>query len=108
MEIKFTDNSEEVLEALAKAISRALWSIGATAEGYAKKDTPVDTGRLRNSIAHDEDEKEQATYIGTNVEYAPFIELGAAGRKPYHMLQNAATSHSNEYKSLVEDSLKNA
>ena len=71
MKVTFKDNSEDVLSALARAIERALWSIGATAEGYAKKDTPVDTGRLRNSIAHDEDK--DSTYIGTNVEYGAFV-----------------------------------
>ena len=48
----FIDNSPEVLAALPNAIKRALWAIGAKAEGYAKRSPPcpVDTGYLRNSI----------------------------------------------------------
>ena len=37
---------------------------------------PVDTGNLRNSITHTVDGAGQKTYIGTNVEYAPYVELG--------------------------------
>jgi hypothetical protein len=48
-----------------------------------------------------------AAYIGTNVEYAPYVELGAQGREPVHMLQKAASEHSSEYKRLMEASLKN-
>ena len=66
----------------------------------------VDTGRLRNSISHAVDG--EAAYIGTNVEYAPYVELGARGRKGKHMLQRAATEHTDEYKRLMEDSMKNA
>ena len=100
------DNTKEVLSALDKAIERGLEAIGLTAEGYAKKETPVDTGRLRNSIGHAVEDK--FAYIGTNVEYAPYVELGARGRDGKHMLQRAATEHTAEYKRLLEDSMKNA
>ena len=66
----------------------------------------VDTGRLRNSISHTVDD--EAAYIGTNVEYAPYVELGARGRPGVHMLQRSATEHTDEYKQIMEDALKNA
>ena len=106
MSYTFKDNTAEVLSALKMAKKRGLEAIGLTAEGYAKKDTPVDTGRLRNSISHATDD--EAAYIGTNVEYAPYVELGARGRKGVHMLQRAASEHTDEYKRLMEDSMKNA
>jgi phage gpG-like protein len=65
------DNTDEVLSALEKAKKRGLEAIGLVAEGHAKKITPVDTGRLRNSISHAADE--ESAYIGTNVSYAPFV-----------------------------------
>ena len=40
------DNTDEVLSALEKAKKHGLEAIGLTAEGHAKKITPVDTGRL--------------------------------------------------------------
>ena len=106
MSYTYKDNTEEVLSAMEKAIERGLEAIGLTAEGHAKKETPVDTGRLRNSISHAVEDR--AAYIGTNVEYAPYVELGARGRDGKHMLQRAATEHTDEYKRLMEDSMKNA
>ena len=63
MDFKFTDNSKEVLAAMLEAKMRALEKCGLTAEGYAKKLTPVGTpestwvpgyvgGLLRNSVTH--------------------------------------------------------
>ena len=106
MSYTFKDNTDEVLSALKRAKKRGLEAIGLTAEGYAKKDTPVDTGRLRNSISHATDD--EAAYIGTNVEYAPYVELGSPTIKAHHMLQRAATEHTDEYKRLMEDAMKNA
>jgi hypothetical protein len=97
----------------------------------------VDTGRLRNSITYAlageethvksykankggkdretytydgtaEGKKGSGVYIGTNVEYAVFVENGAQGRTAVHFLQDAATNHTDEYKRLMEDSMKNA
>ena len=106
MSYTYTDNTDEVLAALERAKRRGLEAIGLTAEGYAKRETPVDTGRLRNSISHATDD--EAAYIGTNVEYAPYVELGARGRQGVHMLQRAASEHTDEYKQIMEDALKNA
>ena len=106
MSYTYKDNTKEVLSALERAKKRGLEAIGLVAEGHAKKETPVDTGRLRNSIAHAVED--DAAYIGTSTSYAPFVELGARGREGVHMLQRAATEHSDEYKKLMEDSMKNA
>lgn len=106
MSYTYKDNTDEVLSALEKAKKRGLEAIGLVAEGHAKKITPVDTGRLRNSIAHAVED--DAAFIGTNTSYAIFVETGARGRKGVHMLQRAATEHKDEYKRLMEDSMKNA
>ena len=71
MKVDYKDNSKQVLSAMEKGIKNGLEAIGLTAETYAKKATPVDTGRLRNSISHTVDG--EAVYIGTNVEYAAFV-----------------------------------
>ena len=105
-DINFTSNVNDILSALEKGKRNALTAIGATAETYAKKATPVDTGRLRNSISHTVDG--EAAYIGSNVEYAPYVELGTSRAKAHHMLQKAATEHSAEYKRLAEDSIQSA
>ena len=107
MEIKFTDNSKEVLEAMQQAAVRALEKCGLTAEGYAKKLCPVDTGNLRNSITHDLDDGEPAAYIGTNVEYAPYVCLGTIHMKAQPFLKPAVADHANEYRKIIENELKN-
>ncbi len=106
MSYTYNDNTDEVLSALEMAKRRGLEAIGLVAEGHAKKETPVDTGRLRNSIAHAVED--DAAYIGTNTSYAIFVEAGARGRQGVHMLQRAASEHTDEYKRLMEDSMKNA
>ena len=106
MKVDYKDNSQQILSAMEKGIKNGLEAIGLTAETYAKKATPVDTGRLRNSISHTVDG--EAAYIGSNVEYAPYVELGTSRTKAHHMLQKAATEHSAEYKRLAEDAIQTA
>jgi HK97 gp10 family phage protein len=49
-------------------------------ESGAKRLCPVDTGRLRSSITHavEQDEQGLVGRIGTDVDYAPFVELGTS------------------------------
>ena len=51
MKVDYKDYSKEVLAALEKGKRNALTAIGATAETYPQKATPVRTGRLRGSIS---------------------------------------------------------
>lgn len=112
MSYTFKDNTDEVLDALEKAIENGLTAIGMTAEGHAKRkitDYPaVDTGRLRNSITYAVKADEKAVYIGTNVEYAPYVELGTRKMRARPFLKPAATEHNDEYKKIMEAALKSA
>lgn len=129
IDITFIDNSGEIKRELEQRTQTALEAIGITAEGFAKKLCPVDTGRLRNSITHAV--KENECYIGTNVEYAMWQELGTGiyasdgqgrkspwayqnskgvwvntrGVKPKHFLKNAAANHTDVYKQLLQQYL---
>ena len=130
MNVQFTDNSKEVLEAMQETAIRALEKCGLTAEGYAKKLCPVDTGNLRNSITHTVDEEEPAAYIGSNAEYAAYVELGTGkyvsggrptpwvyqdekgnwhrthGQKAQPYLKPAVADHAHTYRKIIEDELK--
>lgn len=108
MSITIKDNTDETLSALEKAIENGLTAIGMTAEGHAKRKTPVDTGRLRNSITHAVKAEEKAVYIGTNVEYAPFVELGTVKMRERPFLKPAATEHTEEYRRIMAASIKSA
>lgn len=136
MSVNFIDHSDEVLKAVEEAEAAALEAVGQQAVSHAKKNITeagrVDTGALRNSISHAVVKKENAVYIGTNVEYAVFNELGTGvhleggggrqtpwsyqdakgnwhrtnGMKPIHFLKRAASEHGEEYRKIIEQTLK--
>ena len=100
---KITDNRPQVKKEFDIKLALALELIGQKAEGYAKDDTPVDTGRLRNSISNKVDGN--SVYIGTNVEYAPYVEFNDSAHHETgkaHFLRDAATTHGDEYKRIAE------
>ena len=107
MSVKINDNSKEVSEAIKSALLKGLETCGLVAEGYAKKLAPVDTGNLRNSITHTVDEDEPAAYIGSNVEYAPYVCLGTIHMKAQPFLKPAVNDHKDEYRKIIENELKN-
>ena len=55
---------------IEKALNKSCLAV----ENEAKKQCPVDTGDLRNSITHEVEDN--VGYIGTNKEYAPYVEYG--------------------------------
>ena len=106
----------EVKQELAERIPLILEALGVEAEGNAITevnklvyDTPespsyIRTGRLKNSISHAVDD--QDVYIGTNLEYAPYVELGTFRMAPRPFLRNAITNYVDDYKRIIEDGLK--
>ena len=131
MSIRFENNSGEVISTMQEAALRALEKCGLTAEEYAKRLAPVDTGNLRNSITHQVDDGESAVYIGSNVEYATYVELGTgkyaeggrptpwvyqdaegnwhwtAGNPAQPFLKPAVADHAQTYRNIIEDEMKN-
>lgn len=98
------DNREAIANAIDRALVAALEEVGLVAEGYAKRACPVDTGRLRNSITHLL--KGYDCFIGTNVEYAPYVEEGTSRMKGKHFLRKAATGHGDTYRAILEKHLR--
>lgn len=99
------DYTVEILTAKEAAIALALEMIGIEAERYAKEYCPVDTGRLRNSITHTR-EGEETVLIGSNVEYAPYVEAGTSRMKPRRFLKKAVFDHMSTYKEIAESCLR--
>ena len=137
MPVTFNDYSDEVLEEFDDACIRALERCGNQAEGYAKDLAPSPgkrgTGNLRNRISHKVDKSEPAAYIGTNVEYALYLEFGTGrysstgggtpkdkwfyigddgkwhiGRpqKPQPFIKPAVADHVQTYKNIINDEMK--
>lgn len=135
-DVRIETNKDLFLDAADEAVERALTAIGLQAEGYAKDiitaEPRVDTGRLINSITNAVDRDEKAVYIGSNLEYAVYNEVGTgiyaeggggrktpwmykddkgewhktSGMKGIHMLKRAASEHGDEYKAIAEEMLK--
>ena len=107
MDMKFkmeNDFSDLIEQAAFSQIETALEKVGLMAERNAKIACPVDTGRLRNSITHTHDKN--TAYIGTDVEYAPYVEMGTTNTKAQPYLKPAIADHIQEYKSTIEQELK--
>lgn len=76
----FTDNSADFIAELERKIPAMLEDIGRKAEAYAvevvTRERREDTGRYRSSITHRVKNEENAVYIGSNIGYAVYNELG--------------------------------
>lgn len=130
MSVVFEDHSEEILAAMEGAVLKALEECGLTAENYAKRlcPGPNSTGNLRNSITHSVSEK--VAYVGTNVEYGKYVELGTGkfvaggrptpwvyqdakgnwhrthGQKAQPFIKPAVADHVSTYQAIIERNMK--
>lgn len=129
-DIIINDNTEAVKGLILEALENGLEKVGMVAESYAKDKCPVDTGALRNSITHKVDPGERCVYIGTNMEYGPYVELGTgqyvaggrpgswvyqdasgnwhrtSGQPPRPFLKPAAADHLSEYAAILRSELE--
>lgn len=135
MRINITVKKEwqSTLEKYEKNIEKGLMACGLTAERYAKKDCPVDTGRLKGSITfatgtyqsnaqgatNPPEPPRQGDYrkksepapktmvLGTNVHYASKIELTdvehRVGRA--HFMRDALATNVEDYANLLTKAL---
>lgn len=101
------NNSKQIQSAINHAVAAALEEIGLAAERFAKRACPVDTGRLRNSITHALNMDEEVVYIGTNVEYASYVENGTSKRSGVYFLRGAAQDHGSYYRGILKKHLEN-
>lgn len=132
-DVTVKSNKQAVLDEFKRQKKVALEAVGLQGETNAKMHIAavgaVDTGRLRNSITHATDD--DSAYIGTNVEYGIYVEMGTGiyaeeggrstpwsykddegnwhttvGMKPRPFLAPAVQEHIDEYKELVENYMK--
>lgn len=104
MTIKLESHAGEVFANLKQKEQKALTMIGLVAERYASDyESAVDTGNLRRSIDFSVGDRQVA--VGTNVEYAVYIEFGHHSFKGLHFLKKSIENHLGEYKDLLESVL---
>lgn len=61
---------------LRPALEREVKVAAVNIQNGARQRVPVRTGRLRNSVTHEITDDGLNAAIGSNVEYAPFVEFG--------------------------------
>ena len=113
-------NLENVLKIFSKTQVEALEEVGQRGVGILKLNTPVDTGRLRNSMGYtvankveggentvNRTSEKDSVYLGTNVIYAPSVEYRSKNGSQGFMLRSF-----NQLvpiaKKIIENSFKGA
>ena len=71
---------KDKLEEIQNKLKQALTMSGLVVETKAKELCPVDTGRLRASITSKVEGS--SAFVGTNVDYAPYVEYQAGLDNP--------------------------
>lgn len=108
---KIEDNSDKVNAELDRRIKKALvlsaLAVERTAKGiYAsgQKGGPgVVTGTLRRSITHMPKQPVREVAVGTNVEYAPYLELGTSRMVARPFLRPALMDNQNIIRKLFSE-----
>lgn len=98
-QIKIQGNPGAAIQAkiasMKKQANQAIQWAGLNCEGLAKQACPVDTGRLRSSIAYNKTAENSCT-VGTNVNYAKFVEFGTYKMAPRPYLLPASKQAQQE------------
>ena len=125
MKVEVVSKVDVAIEAEKEAIQRALEAIGIQFMGDAADYCPVDTGRLRASITYaTQDAKgtygspfksgdssisgtvpEATVIVGTNVEYAPYVEYGTSKSREQSFLRRALQENMDTYAAIFESEL---
>lgn len=107
------DNTKYVTEAIDHALAEALDEIGQKVVNDAQQICPVDTGRLRNSISYKlggggfsfpgmgASVGHEVT-VGSDVEYAAYVELGTSRTPAQPFLGPAARKNAGNYRDVIK------
>ncbi|MFA9413280.1 HK97-gp10 family putative phage morphogenesis protein [Streptococcus sp. E29BA] len=130
--MEFVDNSAKAKALIEKKAIQALIKACKLVEGQAVALAPAKSGALRDSIAYKVDEATLIGYVGTNVEYAIYMEFGTGefaekgdgrkggwvykapdgkwyftyGNKPKPYLRPAFRRNKKRIRAILEDALR--
>jgi HK97 gp10 family phage protein len=117
LQAKFRAKAEKLDSGIKKALNTCAVKVerdikenmtpnGPSAPGEAPA---VDTGRLRASISHrvETDSGESAAYVGTNVEYAPWLEFGTSRMRARPFMVPAMNRNREWIKATLKSVVKN-
>lgn len=92
------DNTDGILNEADKLIKQKLQQAALLVERTAKELCPVRTGTLRRSI--NRQVKKHEARVGSNVEYAPFVEMGTSKMGARSYLRPALEANWGRIKAL--------
>ena len=98
-----TDNGSVDTGLLRNSITFARGGQKANTSSYAASKGGV-SGSYSGTAPSDKS-GEKSVYIGTNVEYAPYVELGTVRTRAKPYLRPAAENHGEEYKKIIRNEL---
>lgn len=98
---------DDAIKDMQQKRDRAIKKVCLFVEAEAKLRTPVDTGTLRRNITHGtkSDEKESIGRVGTNVEYAPYVEKGTTTTPAQPYLVPAIEENLDQLRSIIKKEL---
>lgn len=101
-----TEMLEEEKEKIRRGIQKGLSEAGEKVVAEAKAECPVDTGNLKRSI----NKKVASTscVVGTNVEYAPYVEFGTYKMAAKAFLIPALVNKEDEVVAIIREAIGNA
>lgn len=94
--------ADQKISSVSRAVGRATLAI----DRDAKKNTPVDTGRLRSSYDFSWKPGDLSSVIWNPVEYASEVEFGNNGRAGVFMLTKAFNTESQKLKAEIARIMK--
>lgn len=95
---KIKDNTNAVLAKADELVKKKLELASLLVERSAKENCPVKTGTLRRSITRRVGKRKAR--VGSNVEYAPFVEMGTRKMPAQPYLRPALESNRDRIKRL--------
>jgi HK97 gp10 family phage protein len=104
--ISFRSNRPQVQRAIDDAVDATLEAIGLYVEGEAILRCPVDTGNLKGSLTHKVDKPDKEVHIGTNVDYAAYVEKGTSRMRAQPYLEPAVMNNVSNIKQIAERGLQ--
>ena len=93
---------DKVIASVENAKRGGLEAASLIVEADATLRAPVDTGNLRSSITHRVVSDEEA-HIGTNVEYAPYVEQGTSKMAAQPFLRPALDNNKSRIEKMIGD-----
>lgn len=96
---RFDAAGDEFLDIKIKLLKR----MTITAEGAAKKVTPVLTGTLRRSITHRVESTGSHGVIGTNIEYARYVHDGTSRMQARPFLRQGIENSRAQFDVFIEE-----